>query len=119
MKKYESSFIKREDIKVDTGIDYRDDVRHSIVKITHIPTQLHVLVESKIGQLSAYNTALKILEEKLIKSSQETNKIMEINRLNKSLDSLKKNLKDRPKQYKAMSAGYINKIKELKNDEKV
>lgn len=119
MKKYESNFIKPKEIKIDTAINYRNGIRHSLVKITHIPTQLHVLVDSQRGQLRAYNIALKMLEEKLVKARQETDRIMQITKLNKPLNSLKKDLKGRPKQYKAMEARYINKIKELKDHEKV
>ena len=54
--------------------------------------------------------------EEMIKAGEEFKKAL-IADLEQSLQCLKeKLLPDRPKQYKAMAAGYINKIKELRGE---
>lgn len=117
MKKYESGFIKPEDIKVQTYIRHEHNItRYDEVKIIHIPTGISSFASSLNGQLAAYSMAMIMLEDKLIKAREKSIQIIQITKLNKSLDSLKEDLKGRPKQYEAMAAGYINRIKELKEN---
>ena len=73
MEIYISKHIKRKNLIVETNIYYDGEVRHSVVKLTYKPAKIENVVDSTVGELSAYNAALKGLE---IKIFDEVNKII-------------------------------------------
>ena len=65
MIKYISNIISTNDLKVEVGRYWdKEERRVEIVKLTMISTNLEVACESYIGQIDAYNKALKELEIK-------------------------------------------------------
>ena len=73
MEIYISEHIKRHNLFIETNIYYDGEVRHSVVKLTYKPAKIENTVDSTIGELSAYNAALKGLETKIF---DEVNKII-------------------------------------------
>jgi hypothetical protein len=66
MEKKKSKWIKEENLKIETDTYYNDsDVRCEVVKLTYVPANIDVVAVSQIGQVSAYNLALEVLEKKV------------------------------------------------------
>ena len=73
MEIYISKHIKRKNLLIETNIYYDGKIRHNVVKLTYKPAKIENTVDSVIGELSAYNAALKGLETKIF---DEVNKII-------------------------------------------
>ena len=73
MEIYISKHIKRHNLLVETNIYYDGKIRHNVVKLTYKPAKIENTVDSVIGELSAYNAALKGLETKIF---DKVNKII-------------------------------------------
>lgn len=66
MEKKVSKLVKAENIKIETDRYYsEDDVRHDVVKLTHISTGVEATFDSIKGQVYSYNRALELMEEKI------------------------------------------------------
>lgn len=67
MQKYVSKVIPIEDIKIDLSRYWdENEKRVETVRLTMISTGIQITVSSYIGQLHAYNSALKKIEEELL-----------------------------------------------------
>jgi protein subunit release factor A len=66
VEKNKSKWVKEENLKIETDRYYdNEEVRHEVVKLTHLPSNIEAVVDSVISQISAYNSALKLLEKKI------------------------------------------------------
>jgi protein subunit release factor A len=66
MEKNKGKWIKEENLKIETDRYYsQDEVRHEVVKLTYIPSNISVTFDSITGQVYAYNRALELLEKKI------------------------------------------------------